>query len=738
MTDIIYTLVYIIPLLLVAISTAFSEITDVSAIENPKAPLIVMLLTVLILAVIINVENRLRVILSGSLLALILGIILVTDREMRAGWIAANGWIWIALALSVGVVILGVIMLSFRTVKLTVGALLFGLLISSYWTEIVDEKIAVVSIVFLLITVLFEEIRYRERQGVQIRSFVVRIVPFLLIGMIGLYYLPASSEPYNWTMARRLINKIADDITNLIQSFEGDSSSDMDASLGFSEKAKIGGNLSSEPEEMMTVFLGYDAPDYIYLDGKYFEDFDGREWTEAKETYPYMMDTVEACCSASMIDSKLSHDYSRTIEATITYTGQNTKYVFAPIKSLISGVRVKDAELSYSDNEILFDKKRGNNTHYIFRYLLINQNENTLPVLVENGELIDENRWNRECASLGLWDDIYSYEEFLRYRSRLYDNSLCPNAISKSDMSERVQSFLDEAVADAETDFDKLVALENAFSYFEYTTSPGALPEKVVTPADFLDYFLFESRRGYCNSYATAFILLCRAEGIPARYVHGYFVPVNDHGVTVVYSNMAHAYPEAYIEGIGWTVFEPTPGFSARMVWDEKGEYKIPEYSYMPGMNSSYAPIVGSEPAADSETGMRITWYMIVIPVLLCLFVLTLIIIVERIINLRRFDRLSREEKAHVVCLRMMTMLKGQGFVKAEHETVHEYAVRAYEEKGISLKGFADSFEKILYSSEGLEEKDVAELDEEYGAIRDGLKGKDKAFYLLRKLMGLI
>lgn len=89
---------------------------------------------------------------------------------------------------------------------------------------------------------------------------------------------------------------------------------------------------------------------------------------------------------------------------------------------------------------------------------------------------------------------------------------------------------------------------------FFYTLEPPPLG------ADSVDEFLFDTRRGFCGHYASAFAALLRAAGIPVRVVTGY------HGGSynrfadywIVSQSDAHAWDEAWIEGRGWMRFDPT------------------------------------------------------------------------------------------------------------------------------------------------------------------------------------
>jgi|GEM_PF-1093269 len=81
---------------------------------------------------------------------------------------------------------------------------------------------------------------------------------------------------------------------------------------------------------------------------------------------------------------------------------------------------------------------------------------------------------------------------------------------------------------------------------------------------DSLDSFLFETRKGHCEYFATSMAVILRAQGIPSRLVTGYHVdrynPVT--GYYEVRRLDAHAWVEAFTDGHGWVSFEPTPGFA--------------------------------------------------------------------------------------------------------------------------------------------------------------------------------
>jgi transglutaminase-like putative cysteine protease len=104
---------------------------------------------------------------------------------------------------------------------------------------------------------------------------------------------------------------------------------------------------------------------------------------------------------------------------------------------------------------------------------------------------------------------------------------------------------------------------------YEYTLETDTPPND----QDFTAWFLFESRTGYCVHFATAFVMLARNLGIPARYATGFLVNIPDiseeelfeldmeFGPQSVHVTglSAHAWPEIWVPDLGWTIFEATP-----------------------------------------------------------------------------------------------------------------------------------------------------------------------------------
>jgi hypothetical protein len=97
---------------------------------------------------------------------------------------------------------------------------------------------------------------------------------------------------------------------------------------------------------------------------------------------------------------------------------------------------------------------------------------------------------------------------------------------------------------------------------FYYTLTPPLLGDQPV------DEFLFSTRSGFCEHYASAFTVLMRAAGIPARVVTGYQGgEINDFGhYLIVRQSDAHAWAEVWLQGRGWVRVDPTSAVSPARV----------------------------------------------------------------------------------------------------------------------------------------------------------------------------
>ncbi len=219
-----------------------------------------------------------------------------------------------------------------------------------------------------------------------------------------------------------------------------------------------------------------------------------------------------------------------------------------------------------------------------------------------------------------------------------------------------------------------------------------------------LEEFLFVSKRGHCEFFASAMAVMLRSIGIPSRVVNGYLAQ-SYNPVTGFYEVRAfdgHAWVEGYVDGIGWMTFEPTAAYPVPQRKPQSGtalrdlkEYteKLSQQEALRGVTSITAT-VASVMRALSEA-----WYELVLRVRLALeageawvianavalVVAVMVLTAFAVVGYRNRQRLSwwvatlivrasPSERVSIVAVRQIERVaRGIGSGKASGETVDEY-----------------------------------------------------------------
>ncbi|MCB1734986.1 MAG: DUF3488 domain-containing transglutaminase family protein [Gammaproteobacteria bacterium] len=97
---------------------------------------------------------------------------------------------------------------------------------------------------------------------------------------------------------------------------------------------------------------------------------------------------------------------------------------------------------------------------------------------------------------------------------------------------------------------------------YRYTLSPPLLRQDPV------DEFLFETQAGFCEHYASSFVVLMRAAGVPARIVTGYQGGIWNKlgGYFMVRQADAHAWAEVWLPKVGWLRVDPTAAVAPQRI----------------------------------------------------------------------------------------------------------------------------------------------------------------------------
>ena len=302
----------------------------------------------------------------------------------------------------------------------------------------------------------------------------------------------------------------------------------------------------------------YDHSEIYYLRRQVYDNFNGETWESSPYSYwrktPYSADnpeygTEEILKDAAAVfgDAVPDPDTALTTKHIKLYDDDfHSTFLPAPYGT------ITDDEPYYSLKYFKYAPSSD-----IFRIRMWSET----PEKLDDDVYYQEGQSNmiRFASALGLTGEEYlsalsdiDGEEAARLEED-YLNAL--NSYSDpGGQTERITELAQEITKNCKNDFAKAAALESYFSMNGYKYSTEYVP-----PDNSLEYFIFDSKTGYCAGYATAMTVMARSVGLPARYVEGFAaferMPA---GEIIVREGHAHAFVEVYIPAVGWMTFDPT------------------------------------------------------------------------------------------------------------------------------------------------------------------------------------
>jgi len=317
------------------------------------------------------------------------------------------------------------------------------------------------------------------------------------------------TEPYQEAMARvnRLFSTLQNPISRPADSYES--------------SFELGGPRSLTEEPVMDVRA---APARYYWRARSYDAYDGRSWSSTLATeidLPPNAATLPLTPYLARVPAPAQFNLYRGTDA--VYAPSQPIQVGVPARAVIENERGSTVELAHL----------------------------TLPVM-----LLPGNRYDAigSMSAARVNDLRRAGEEYPAWIGRYLQT---PAALPQ-----RVRDLASVVTADARTPFDKAAAVER------WLRTNIAYDESLVQPPagrEAADYVLFDTRRAYCNYYATAMVMMRRSQGIPARVIVGYaqgeaVIDPNDPNSAIwrVRQRDSHAWVEVFFPGYGWIEFEPT------------------------------------------------------------------------------------------------------------------------------------------------------------------------------------
>lgn len=433
----------------------------------------------------------------------------------------------------------------------------------------------------------FNKVQKSMVYRINIRSaYVVCLLSLLLFFIIKLF---VPLEKYkNYSRITETKSKIQSFMMDISLNDAYDKFADIKWNVSSNRLTNSGGLNSGELGRVDQVI--YDNTEHLYvtaplksvLEGIYLKGYVGSVYTgdrwkthnrKDKEKYEKLMANIPqgkfepAIGSSILLGHYPYRNFVQMGRIGMTYINANKNYIYAPY---FTSFKEKDG-IKFDYDLAVRPSKEIKIATYDYHYNLAE---------MANHDFIKryyEIFWEKAKIDEAISDYI-KYEE--QYRSFVYD---AYTKLPDKGLERLKTEFSREAIGEeAENLIDAISYIK---SYLDrntrYTLSPGRLPKG----KDFVEYFLYENKIGYCTHYASAGALMLRAMGYPARYVEGYAISHSDvHDSTSSYmgqtdrvDNMieitvkdynAHAWVEVYFDGFGWIPVEFTTGSGMEDVVD--------------------------------------------------------------------------------------------------------------------------------------------------------------------------
>ena len=588
----------------------------------------------------------------------------------------------------------------------------------------------------------------RIREGVH--RYMLWITPFLGLYFVLMLLPPVPEEPYDWQFVRSIYGQLRESFLKFSSDFLSGGGDDYDLTLGgFSERGRLGGRSGESRREIMAVESMARPVSNLYLTGKVYDTFDGRQWQQSgrDESFGRYMDTAQTLCAVKDYDAEYQTDYLARLDLRISYRDFRSEFLFAPLKTLDIEMDNENIDFGELAGSFYFDKRRGYGTEYKVSFYQMNTGQSAF------SRFLDEASHRGEGPPKELLRELWkiSGRQAAEEEIALYQQEISERYQEKVILGGDVERYLEAVTEGAGSDVEKLKAVEAELSSFSYSLNPGKLPDTVSSAGEFLDYFLLESREGYCSYFATAFVLLARAEGFPARYVQGFCVPMEDKGETLVYSDMAHAWPEVYFENIGWIPFEPTPGYGKMRYtsWKMRGNRENTARMEDPAaVHSAQAEAGAEQPAkeeipemteeSDKGAGVRRFWKPLGI-VTLWFFAAVLVLLALNYLAARaRYRRMSPDLRLRAEVARNLRILAFLGIARRPEETLEEFRSRTelLPEERRELR-FLCSYEDFLYGEKAADQDMLEEAMGQRAELLGLLKRRKPWVYVLYRILYL-
>ncbi len=539
---------------------------------------------------------------------------------------------------------------------------------------------------------------------------------FIIVGLL-VTVIPVREDPIDWTFVIEAGERFSENIANKIDQvsyYFSDVFGSDSFSSGYSSLGKAGGNIATSKKTQLILRMA-ENPYFtfkdtatntnkirrrtIYLEGGKLSDATGLI------RFAHFLRSHD-------VDKEYASLFARNARLSIEYGYLKTNDEIAPINSILltTGQGKTITEKSLLPHKMGYDLSA--------TYLDIDYGS---PYLIElmraptNFKYMDYEECQRYLAEiLGIdLSKVISAEEYtsLTSEAKSSGSEAISDFLDTSGSSERMLDLAKELTSNATDAYDKCKIIENYLRQYSYSTATNDKNTGVFDLGNsrgmskMADAFLFETGSGYCVHFASSMTMLLRLSGIPARVVTGYryVFPFEREDSYKVSSTNAHAWPEAYIENVGWIPFEPTTVYLAAQ---DRSWNKAPIEAPV----TDYAPIYESVPhlpetivdVPEPVVNRALNIASVIIPIIASIILLLLILI----FGSKAIDKLRYRHSSPSQRLRMdvdkikksLRKLSAEGFI--DRGLIYDYISLAPSSISDDLKKVFALYYRLEYSSE--------------------------------------
>ncbi len=756
MIDFFYDLAYMLPLNIVSTLTL---LTYLGRQENSILGCLVSSFVIILALTLRHTGKKERFLIGGVVIAAMLGLYWVLGEEKRTVLYERFGFLLWIIAIAFICIIVGRLAQDYLWLKIVVSLLLIAnvvyLMVGKI--EVSGVTIAASWLVILIYLAELVQVGWEKSGYTDLKSHIALITPVILLIFILGCLLPAPDDPFDWRLAKNIWKMTVTEYKRITGYLAN--RNDEYKYTGFTEDATVAGAVASngDGKEVMLIYTDDRSFDRLYMGGITFEKFVANGWeTELKGEDNYrQFDLLETRAAIAKYNQGYEREY--IAEDTIEVESRlfNTRHVFLPIKSNLDTPKTVIPKYKETEENVVTNSRIRYGDLYSLSYYRLNFANEELIALIDSAQAIEEEEWNSIIRKAAVSDkEDCSYENYQAYRNAIYQKYL--TAIQQKDgayegISPELQAVIDEVTAGIEGDYERLKALSDYLQTMDYNTHPGVIPTKVTNASQYLDYFILESRTGYCVHYATAMTLLARACGYPARYVQGYYVKKNSKtNEVLVTEKYAHSWAEVYFDNFGWVTFEATPGYSVSKGWNVGSKVDASgQMGYIPHAaeteTSETAPL---DEIPQQEVKKEIHISYIVIPVFLAVFFGAAYLFINQLVTKHKYRKMNLEEKVRFLIQRNLRILKLLGYPISAKETIEEFRgrvvadIESHSEEVTDQRNTHDAmlslsflklYEKLIYSDYECSDDDVTLMEHDYELLKNEIRtrGFRYRFYIL-------